>query len=188
MDQGASPVSGIRDFPVPAPPLRPLVLTMLPALVIVLVVAWLAGRDGDATALLLSLVVVPAVALLVFAAIRRRRIRLADGHLQVVAGLNTTRVAVDALDLAHARVVSLDAHPEFRPGMRMMGTQFPGYAAGHFRRLDGARSFALITRRDKVLVLPQHDGRRLLLSPEQPRALLEALSAEQGAAHGRGRP
>jgi len=107
-----------------------------------------------------------------------RRIRVANGVLSVVAaGLFTHKVAVSELDLDKARIVDLDEHAELRPGVRLWGMGLPGFSAGHHLLRNRARAFCLLTRREKVLVLPRRDGRYLLLSPEQPRALLEHLAA-----------
>jgi hypothetical protein len=40
---------------------------------------------------------------------------------------------------------------------------------------DGGKGFCLITDNRRVLILPLRDGSTLMLSPEQPRALLDAL-------------
>ena len=58
-----------------------------------------------------------------------------------------------------------------------MGTSMPGYRAGHFRLRDRRRAFVLVTRREKLLALPERNGRMLLLSLKQPQALLDALGA-----------
>lgn len=137
--------------------------------------ALLAARNGREAWFVFPLMVV--VAAIVLLALRRRRVELEDGVLRVVAGLNTARVPAAAIDLDRARIVSLDEHEALRPGIKTFGTALPGYRAGHFRRFDGARSFVLLTTQDRVLLLPERSGRRLLLSLEQPQALLDALRA-----------
>lgn len=47
--------------------------------------------------------------------------------------------------------------------------------SGHFRMRGGGKAFCLLTDYSRVLVLPLRDGSMLLLSPEHPRALLDAL-------------
>lgn len=137
--------------------------------------ASLVVREGRAAWFVLPLLAV--VAAIVLLALRRRRVELEDGVLRVVAGLNTARVPATMIDLDHARIVSLDEHEALRPGIKTFGTALPGYRAGHFRRFDGTRSFVLLTTQDRVLLLPERSGRRLLLSLEQPQALLDALRA-----------
>lgn len=170
-----------RDFEVVAPRRRGIVLIMLPLLAIFgIAIAMLAHsgrmRPAEMAVMLLALAMLLP---LMLAILRRRRVRLVGDELVVHAGINSTRVRREDLDPAHARVVDLAERTEFAPGIKLNGSALPGYQAGHFRRLDGQRSFALVTDRHRVLVLPQRDGRRLLLSLAQPQALLDAL-ADQG--------
>src|SRR5687767_4136844 len=46
---------------------------------------------------------------------RRRHIRLDNRELRITATLYTRKVAVEAIDLAHARVVSLDERTDLKP-------------------------------------------------------------------------
>ncbi|HET6603397.1 MAG TPA: PH domain-containing protein [Xanthomonadaceae bacterium] len=107
-------------------------------------------------------------------AYRRRRIRIQDGCLQVAATLYTLRVPVAALELEGARVARLEQDRSLQPFLKPNGFSIPGFHAGHFRSRGGTRLWALITA-DRVLVLPQREGRTLVLSPERPDALLQAL-------------
>lgn len=109
--------------------------------------------------------------------LRRRRIVLENGVLIVAATFYTRRTPVSALELAQARIVSLDEHTEFRPALKTNGYALPGFQAGHFRLRNRAKAFCLLTTQQRVLVLPQRDGACLLLSPEHPQALLDALKA-----------
>ncbi len=132
-----------------------------------------AGRAGVAlvAALLLAL---PLLAM------RRRRIALDGDLLLVWATFYTRRVPVAALDLARARVVDLAEHTDYAPMLGINRFGLPGLAAGHFLLRNRARAFCLLTDRRRVLVLPQRDGPTLLLSPERPRDLLDALGAMAG--------
>ena len=58
----------------------------------------------------------------------------------------------------------------------------PGFHAGRFRlREKFGKAFCLLTDRHRVLWLPLRDGKdQLLLSLEQPQALLDALKASRG--------
>ena len=47
---------------------------------------------------------------------------------------------------------------------------------GHYLLRDRTRAFLLLTR-GRTLVLPRRDGKRVLLTLEQPQALLDALHA-----------
>lgn len=110
-------------------------------------------------------------------ALRRRRIRLDGRELCVAATFYTRRITADALDLDRARIVDLAEHTEFKPALKTNGFNLPFFQAGHYRLRNRAKAFCLLTGRERVLVLPQRDGRFILLSPEKPQALLDALRA-----------
>ena len=62
-----------------------------------------------------------------------------------------------------------------KPLLGLGSTGLPGFRGGHYLLRDRGRAFCLLTDLRHVLVLPTRDGRRLLLSPEQPQALLSRL-------------
>lgn len=167
-----------REFEVPAPDARLLWLVPGVAMALAIVGAGLASREQPRIAMFAVPVVLAVIALL-WVALTRRRVRLHEGTLEVVAGLNSRRVPVADIDLAQARIVDLDEHGELRPGLKTFGTSTPGYHAGHFRMRDGKPAFVLLTGRQRVLLLPVRDGKRLLLSLAQPQALLNALAGQQ---------
>ena len=166
-----------RDFAVNPPDMRmPAIVIGITVLVCTgaIAVTWpeLAASRGLWWLVALALLA-PAM---IVAAVMRRRVRIEDGVLHVVAGLNQTRVPLSELAPDDARIVDLDTHPELRPGIKTFGTAMPGYQAGHFRQVGGGKVFALVTDRRKVLALRENGGRLLLLSLAQPHALLDALS------------
>lgn len=115
-----------------------------------------------------------AMALIAFA-LRRRRVSLDQGVLTVAAGFNTHRIAVAEIDLDGSRIVDLREHTDLKPMLQVMGTGLPGYEAGHFRLRNRNKAFVLLTDRTRVLMLPEKSGSKLLLSLQQPQALLDAL-------------
>lgn len=121
------------------------------------------------------LVVMPLITLALSLLCQRRAITLGNGQLDIVSTLYRKRVPLTSLRLERARVVNFDEHPELKPGNKSNGIQFPGFRSGHFHMGDGGKGFCLITDNRRVLILPLRDGSTLMLSPEQPRALLNAL-------------
>jgi uncharacterized protein (TIGR03382 family) len=107
--------------------------------------------------------------------VRRRRIRLDNRELQITATLYTRKVAVEAIDLSRARVVSLEERTELKPRFKTNGFSAPGFHAGHFRLRNLTKAFCLITDRTRVLSLPLRDGGQILLSQEKPHLLLDRL-------------
>lgn len=107
----------------------------------------------------------------------RRRIRLDSTTLEVVSTFYRKRVALEALQLERARVVDLAEHGSFKPTLKTNGYGMPGFQSGHYRLHDRSKAFCLLTDASRVLYLPLRDGSALLISPEQPHALLDALQA-----------
>ncbi|HWS77442.1 MAG TPA: PH domain-containing protein [Thermomonas sp.] len=153
-------------------------LLLIPAMV---VVALFASRDlpdpGALPGAGLALLVIAGVAVASAIGLKRKRVGLEGDRLHVVAGLFSHTVAVGAIDLQRARIVDLAERTELRPAIKTFGMSLPGYQAGHFRlRAKLGKAFCLVTDTRRVLWLPLRDGKQqLLLSLEQPQALLEAL-------------
>ncbi|HVK51220.1 MAG TPA: PH domain-containing protein [Pseudoxanthomonas sp.] len=150
-------------------------LPMLLAAGVVIGVAVMPHQATPAHGLMVALPLLLVIAAGLTWAARRRRIVLANRELQITATLYRKQVAVEAIDLDKARVLSLDEHTELRPMVKTNGFNLPGLSAGHYRMRNLAKAFCLVTDRSKVLVLPLHDGLTVLLSPEKPRELLDQL-------------
>lgn len=142
----------------------------------------LSGEHLRTAGIVPVLVIVPLVFAMLLAAMKRRVVELHDGVLEVRAALFRQRVAVAQLDLERARVVDLAERTELRPVVKTGGMSMPGFHAGRFRlREKFGKAFCLLTDRHRVLWLPLRDGKdQLLLSLEQPQALLDALKASRG--------
>ncbi|MGE8234200.1 MAG: PH domain-containing protein [Stenotrophomonas sp.] len=119
--------------------------------------------------------VLPLVGAALTLAYRRRELRLDAQQLTIASTLYTRRVPLSSMRLDRARIVNFAENPDFKPGMKSNGFQFPGFRAGHFHMKDGGKGFCLITDDSRVLVIPLRDGNCVLVSPEQPRALLDEL-------------
>lgn len=162
-----------REFRTTAPDLRR--AWLLPGLL--LLVATIAGiaqmrSDPNAAKGLLGIAL---IALGIGWSLRRQSVALEDGHLVVKAGLFSTKRRTADLDLMAARIVSLKDAPTLKPGFKLFGLWLMGYAGGYFWLRDSSVAFVLLTDARRVLVLPDRKGRKVLLSMEQPQALLDAL-------------
>ena len=151
---GAQPAAG-RDFAVA--PLQPRAWVLLGAIAAAIAVAGLAlppTRQLPAPAWLVT----PFAVALLFAplalAMRRRRITVDGGTLVVAATFYPRKVAVDALDLERARIISLAEHTQYAPRLKLNGYSLPGLQAGHFLLRGRQRAFCLLTSRERVLLLP----------------------------------
>ncbi|MCF3480977.1 hypothetical protein GUV60_13160 [Stenotrophomonas maltophilia] len=122
-----------------------------------------------------SLLVIAVLGIGLGAAFFRRRVELADNVLDVRSTMYRRRVPVAQLRLDQAEVVDLQRDPRYGICFKTNGYAMPGFYSGHFRLQGGAKGFALVTNRARVLALPVRDGSTLLLSLDRPQALLDAL-------------
>lgn len=106
---------------------------------------------------------------------RRQRVTLDGDLLTIAAGLHTFRIRASEIDVDNAKIAPLADTPTMRLVWKTFGTSMPGFSAGRFRLRDRRPAFVLLTSKQKVLSLPSHAGRVLLLSLEQPQTLLTAL-------------
>ena len=174
-----------KDYPVAPPTGMPmLVLWAILAAAIVLPLALMPGDKGMADLASprawLSPGLVALTGVVVSLAYLRRRITLGAGGLVVRSTFYTRTVAVSAMRLERARIVDLAEHRELKPAIKTNGYALPGFRSGHFRMRDGGKAFCLVTDNSRVLALPLRDGALVLLSPEHPRALLDALKQRAG--------
>ena len=83
--------------------------------------------------------------------------------------------------------LALDEHTELKPLLQLFGFSPPGFNVGHYLLRNRSRAFCLLTSRQRVLYLPLRNGKpALLLSPEHPQALLDALRSSASNAGARG--
>jgi hypothetical protein len=168
-----------RDFPVLSPGVPAL---LLPVLVCLSALGVLAGvllathagqKDwlGALPAFAAVLLVLPLLAWRV----SRRSVRLDDRGLDVHRLPWSRVIPVAELDLDRAEVLDLSQHASLRPTIKLIGSRMPGYRSGYFRLRNGARASLAITDMRRVLVLPRRDGNYVMLSLENPGALLDAL-------------
>ena len=103
------------------------------------------------------------------------RIEIEDGFFVLRRRLFPKKLAMAEIDLAQARIVDLNNQRELQPVLKISGSGLPGYRVGLFRLRNGKKGWLRLTAWQRVLVLPLHNGEFILLSPERPDAVLEAL-------------
>jgi hypothetical protein len=96
------------------------------------------------------------------------KVRLSDKGLRIQSLPFPRTLRMADLDLAHAEIVDLNSRPELMPAIKLVGTRLPGYRAGTFRLRDKRHASVILTDLRKVLVLPQRDGKLVLLSLQRP--------------------
>lgn len=181
-----------HEFAVAPPAHDPRLMVMLliiqPELLACIVMFLILNRAHGNTAMMLGMrvgalgavpttIIFALVTALMWWAVQRRRIVLADGLLDVTATFYRRTLPVTSFDLDKARIINLDEHREWRPLFKTKGMGLPGLRAGWFRSRSFAKIFCLLTARDRVLLLPESTGGALLLSVAKPSELLDALRA-----------
>ena len=140
----------------------------------------LAPATSGATSALIGLSVLLAALAAMFLwfawAATHGTVRLRDGGLQLDVPIYGRVIPVADLDLGAAQVVDLTGDSPLRPRIRSNGLGVPGYGLGWFRLADGSRALTALSRRTGVLHLPTASGYVLLISVEDPQALLAALA------------
>jgi len=121
--------------------------------------------------------VVLAILLLSVLGSRRSRFEVSSAGLRIRGDLYGRFIARSQLRPDAARRVSLGAEPQLRPARRTLGTGLPGYQAGWFRLANGERALVYLTDAAKAVYVPTAGDYSLLLSPDDPEAFLEALTA-----------
>ena len=159
--------------------MMPLLFAMLLALGLVVLVAMRYDQPMVLLGALPGLVALGTVFALAAWLVRHPRVQVRDGVLQV-GRFPRLRAPAASFRLDAARVVDLANERELQPSLRLVGTSLPGLHAGWFWLRDRSRAFLLVTDRQRVLVLPRHEGGPVLLSLVRPEALLDALRGVRG--------
>lgn len=89
-------------------------------------------------------------------------------------------IPLKSLKLEEAVVTNLNTDKDHQPKWRTLGTGLPGYAAGWFKLRNGTKGLLYVTDRTRVARIPTTEGYEVMLSVNDPAALIAALKL-QGA-------
>jgi hypothetical protein len=140
------------------------------------------ARGWNASGLILTLLgfILPpvlslaALALLMNAG-RRVRFELSGDALRIRGDLYGRTIPRSDLQVAHASVIDMNAHPTFGRMLRTNGIGMPNYLSGWFRPHGGGRALLFVTDRARVVAVPTTAGYHLLISPADADGFLAAL-------------
>lgn len=142
--------------------------------------------DSDAMTAWLTVAGVSLVSVAVWwvllRALRRHRIVLADGAIDIATSFYRRRLAIPELRLDEARTIDLDERTEFKPMLKTNGVSMPGFRSGWFRLRSRDRALVATAGGKRVAWIPTRAGYGLLLQPRNPQALLDALRKMADAA------
>ena len=117
------------------------------------------------------------IALLLLGA-RRPNFEPTHEGLRIRGSLYGRMIPAAQLALEKARVVDLNNVPELQPKWRTNGVGLPGYSAGWFRLRNGEKALLFLTNRRRALYIPTTAGYSLLISPDDPDALMNEMRAK----------
>jgi hypothetical protein len=124
---------------------------------------------------LLVAAVAGAIWLVIDRLLLRQDLRIDAAGIDIRTTLYRRRLAWPELDIAAARVIDIDEHPERKPLLKSNGVATPGFRSGWFRSRALAKLFVATAGGSRLLWLPTTLGYTLLLQPRNPAALLEQL-------------
>jgi hypothetical protein len=101
-------------------------------------------------------------------------ITIADRAVRLHIPFYGRTIPLSNINLAHARVLSLEESEEIGAVSRSNGISLPGYSAGWFKLASGGKALLAVTR-GRVLFIPTTEGYSVWLSVAQPEVVLQQL-------------
>lgn len=106
---------------------------------------------------------------------RRLRLRLIDGQLEVITTTFRRTLALSQLGLSDARVLDLQEQTHMRPFIKTAAMAAPGFRSGAYRLRNREKAFVAMASGPRVLWIPTTVGYGLMLEVEQPTLALQVL-------------
>jgi hypothetical protein len=100
------------------------------------------------------------------------RMQVDAASLAVGGGFYRVAVPLDRLD---EDGMQIERAPSHSLGLRTNGIGMPGLSLGWFDIPGGGKAFVAITDPDKVVRIPTREGYTILVSPDDPDAVVERL-------------
>lgn len=137
----------------------------------------MAPGGGRFTWIVLAFVLVVFVIVIVttVATMRTPRFEVSNDGLRIRGNVYGRLIPLSHLRLDAANVVELQTAQNLRPKWKTNGAALPGMKSGWFRLYSGEKALVFITSNTRAAYIPTTDGYSLLLAPNEPDALLQAL-------------
>jgi hypothetical protein len=104
------------------------------------------------------------------------KLEVSDRGLQIRGDVYGRLIPTAALQVRQARAFDGGVDSGHKPTSRTNGTGLPNYQSGWFQLANGSKALLFVTDWSKAVVVPTSDGFELIVSPEDPRAFLGALT------------
>jgi hypothetical protein len=112
----------------------------------------------------------------------RHDLRIDAAGVDIRTTMYRRRLHWNDLDMAAARVIDIDEHPDARPLLKSNGVAIPGFRSGWFRSRAFTKLFVATAGGTRLLRIPTRLGYALLLQPVNPVATLDRMrEAARGA-------
>ena len=138
------------------------------------------GRIAAPVALITSLLIMLFIFFSVFTWFyligRRTSFALIETHLIIRNSAHGKHFAYSELKTEEARIVDLQAEPQYRPGAKIFAVKAFFFYGGAFHLHTGEKAHVILTNTPQAVYIPTHRDHALLLSPDDPEAFLQALS------------
>ena len=151
-------------------------MALLPIVFIAVAMKLIGSPKATSTAMVIAVLVLP-IFLLLLAQLFMVNVKVSGHALTVGGGLYSLTLPMGRLHLADVKIVSR-TDPALAMRLRTNGIGMPGLRLGWFTQRSGHRAFLAVSDRDRVVVIPTALGYDVLISPQDPDALLEALRAQ----------
>ena len=98
----------------------------------------------------------------------------ADG-LVISNSLFGRTVHLNDMKLAEARVINFSDSPELKPKIRTFGISLPGHHTGWYKLKNGEKALLFLTGKKNIVYLPTQEGFSVLVSSDEPNAVITSL-------------
>jgi hypothetical protein len=106
---------------------------------------------------------------------KKARFEVSDAGLRLTGDLYGRTIPASDLRGGAAHRININETGDLQPVRRTLGTGLPGYRAGWFRLRNGEKALLYVTDATKVVYIPTRLDYSVLLSPEDPEGLLNAI-------------
>jgi hypothetical protein len=125
--------------------------------------------------MLVTLLIVGGLLLSVAIASQSATFTVSPEGLRLRAGLSNRQIPANMLQVEQVRILNLQEDGDYRPQRRRAGSSIPGYQAGWFRLRNGEQALIYLTDARRIVYIPTHQDYSVLLSVQQPEAMVQAL-------------
>jgi hypothetical protein len=106
---------------------------------------------------------------------RSASVEVSPEGLHIRAAFYGRLIPLPSLVVENARPVDLKADHDVQLSWRTNGIGLPGYGAGWFMLKNGQKALAFVSDSHRVAYIPTHEGYAVLVSVEDPPALINSL-------------